>query len=62
MVTRKDYLLTYLAILVGRNGGTLTIENLSDYSGKEIELKDILEAEYDITTLVTIIKKPDHRE
>jgi len=48
-----SYMLSLLAILVHRAGGTLTIENLSNYAKSNLQLSMKLDTENDKVTLTT---------
>lgn len=48
-----ECLLTFLMILVHRNGGRMEIEKLSDYLGRQLQLKMKLEPKNDKVILTT---------
>lgn len=52
-----SYLLSFLAILVHRAGGTLVIENLSSYANSNLRLGMKIEINHDRVTLTTEKKK-----
>lgn len=47
-----SYLLSFLAILVQRAGGRMTIEHLSEYSGSDLGLSMKLDVENDRVVLI----------
>lgn len=50
-------LLTYLAIIIDRNGGTLTVENLSQYAGTDVKLDTETDIKGDKVTIKAAITK-----
>lgn len=52
-----SYLLSFLAILVHRAGGTLVVENLSSYAKSNLQLSMKLDSENDKVTLSTTKKE-----
>ncbi len=54
-----SYLLSFLAILVHRAGGTLVIENLNEYASSDLQLSMKLDAENNKVTLITTKEKRD---
>lgn len=50
-------LVSFLTCIVHRYGGRLTIENLSDFSNRDFELKMELDPKHDSVTLISVEKK-----
>jgi hypothetical protein len=49
----KDYLLTFLMILVDRAGGRLEVDGLGDYAGRLFEIEMDIRTENDTVVLTT---------
>lgn len=56
-INQLMYLVSFLGILVDRAGGELVIENLSEFSGNDVQLGMFLDKENDRVKLVIEKKK-----